>query len=118
MLSTNVITSPHDARAWPMEYDFGIHPDLTVRTVIVGREQHPVVVIDNLLREPRSLVEFAANEVDFRRLKSFDATFNRVLIYRSRRLHSGSVTPACGYSDDPRRGRLTANAFFYIRAAA
>jgi hypothetical protein len=55
-------------------FDFGVNPGSPVRTLRVGREQHAVVVIDDLLREPRSLVEFAATRVEFRRLKQ-DANF-------------------------------------------
>jgi hypothetical protein len=50
----------------------------------------------------------------FEQIASFEARFNRVLIYRSQMLHSGSVDAACGFRDDPRTGRLTANAFFYV----
>jgi hypothetical protein len=41
-----------------------------------------------------------------------EARFDRLVIYRSRLLHSGVVDPSLGLSADPRRGRLTANAFF------
>jgi Family of unknown function (DUF6445) len=239
----------------PVAYDFGINPQLTVRTVLVGHERQAVLVIDNAMRDPHSLIRFAASEVRFRRLTgnanyypgvraqvpqpylaslygaikplmrdtfgfpvegsikancsfsiattpperlnvfqrmahfdtvdprqlavlhylcdpshggtafyrhrgtgyesisqerlprylellqgdidtngpppaqyltgsdsrfeqiaSFEASFNRVLIYRSQMLHSGSINPACGYRDDPRTGRLTANAFFYVQS--
>lgn len=56
----------------------------------------------------------AGSDERFEQIASIDASFNRVIIYRSRMLHSGSVSPACGYRDDPRTGRLTANAFFYV----
>lgn len=58
----------------------------------------------------------AGSDERFEQIASFDASFNRVLIYRSQMLHSGSVNPACGYRDDPRTGRLTANAFFYVQS--
>jgi hypothetical protein len=243
-----------------MQYDFGIHAGFTVATTLVGRERHPVVVIDDLMRNPGSVVSFAATSVSFRRsrpqlgeeggnsypgvrapvpqpylaslyraigplmqetfglpgsgplkadcsfsiatlppeelnvmqrlahfdtadsrqlavlhylcdpshggtafyrhratgfeaitpervtpylqqlqqelamhgpppaqylsgsdsrfeqIASFEARFNRVLIYRSQMLHSGNVSAACGFRDDPRTGRLTANAFFYVPA--
>lgn len=241
----------------PAQYDFGIRSGLTPRTMLVGNEQHPVIVIDDLLRDPHSLVSFAATQGGFRRLKqdanyypgiraqvpqpylaslyqvirplmhdtfgfplsgpvkancsfsiatipppqlnvlqrmahfdtvdsrqlavlhylcdpshggtafyrhrstgfesvtperlvpymeslqadaeaygsppaqyltgsdirfeqiaSIEAKFNRVVIYRSQVLHSGSVNEACGFSDDPRIGRLTANAFFYVPGTA
>jgi hypothetical protein len=240
------------AQVGEMRHDFGPSAAHTVRTEIIGREQHRVVVIDNLLRDPDALVEYAATAVEFKPLKrdvnyypgmrapvpqeylatlygvikpfmsevfglpvdgrlkancsfslatlpperlnlfqrlphfdtvdgrqlavlhylcdgshggtafyrhresgyesineerlahymsllekdidasgpppaqymsgddsrfeqiaSFEAQFDRVLIYRSQLLHSGSVR-ATGLSPDPRRGRLTANAFFYI----
>lgn len=42
---------------------------------------------------------------------SVDAKFNRVIIYRSKVLHSGSVSPTANLSPDPRIGRLTVNTF-------
>jgi hypothetical protein len=42
---------------------------------------------------------------------SVDAKFNRVLIYRSRVLHSGSISGQANLSPDPRVGRLTVNTF-------
>ena len=47
----------------------------------------------------------------FEQTACFEAKFNRMLIYRSRMLHSGNVNPASNLSSDPRRGRLTANLF-------
>jgi hypothetical protein len=52
----------------------------------------------------------------FECIESFAARFDRVLIYRSQMLHSGSISPTCNLTADPRTGRLTANAFFYIRS--
>src|SRR5579863_4825019 len=49
----------------------------------------------------------------FERTHSFAAAFNRVLIYRSINLHSADIGPAFGFDADPRRGRLTANSFFF-----
>jgi Family of unknown function (DUF6445) len=51
----------------------------------------------------------------FEQIASFDARFNRVLIYRGRALHAGSIAPTATLSSDPLQGRLTANAFFYGR---
>jgi hypothetical protein len=44
-----------------------------------------------------------------------EAKFNRMLIYRSRVLHSANVNIAKGLSSDPRIGRLTANTFLTYR---
>jgi len=40
-----------------------------------------------------------------------DAKFNRIIVYRSLVLHSGSVNSGSDLSRDPRTGRLTANVF-------
>lgn len=45
----------------------------------------------------------------------FESRFDRVLVYRSRTLHSGQIGPDSALSDDPRRGRLTANIFVNYR---
>ena len=47
----------------------------------------------------------------FEEIARVDAKFNRMIVYRSRVLHSGSVNPQSGLSRDPRAGRLTANVF-------
>ena len=52
----------------------------------------------------------AGDDPLYERTGGFDAKFNRLLLYRSRILHSGSVNPA-NLSSDPRKGRLTANLF-------
>jgi hypothetical protein len=51
----------------------------------------------------------------FERIASFNAVFNRVLIYRSIDLHSPDIAPGFDFDADPRAGRLTANTFFYYR---
>lgn len=50
----------------------------------------------------------------FERTASFDAAFNRVLIYRSINLHSADIGSAFRFDGNPRSGRLTANTFFYF----
>jgi hypothetical protein len=46
---------------------------------------------------------------------AFAAAFDRVLVYRSRLLHSGLIAPDAPLSPDPREGRLTANIFVNYR---
>ena len=46
---------------------------------------------------------------------AFEARPNRVIVYRSRTLHSGQIRDPARLSDDPRRGRLTANIFVNYR---
>ncbi|GGY62432.1 hypothetical protein GCM10011613_02400 [Cellvibrio zantedeschiae] len=40
-------------------YDFSINPDLTLEVIYVGHEQEPVIVVDNLLKLPDSLIQYA-----------------------------------------------------------
>lgn len=47
----------------------------------------------------------------FTRTRLVEAAFNRVIVYRSRVLHSGHIPHPAILSSDPRRGRLTANIF-------
>ena len=51
----------------------------------------------------------------FERTASFNAEFNRLLIYRSINLHSADIAPGFHFNPSPRDGRLTANTFFYFR---
>jgi hypothetical protein len=51
----------------------------------------------------------------FERTSSFEAAFNRVLIYRSINLHSADIGPAFPFDRNPKTGRLTANTFFFYR---
>lgn len=56
----------------------------------------------------------AGDTAEFEQVAAADAVFDRLLVYRSRQLHSGLVTGAG--SSDPRQGRLTANIFVSYRA--
>lgn len=51
----------------------------------------------------------------FHRTASFDAAFNRVLVYRSINLHSADIAATFRFDANPRSGRLTANTFLYFR---
>jgi Family of unknown function (DUF6445) len=51
----------------------------------------------------------------FERIASFEAAFNRMLVYRSITLHSADIAPDFDCDADPRAGRLTANTFFFFR---
>jgi len=52
----------------------------------------------------------------FEQTGAVQAAFNRLVIYRSRVLHSGQVPRGALLSEDPRKGRLTANIFVTYRA--
>lgn len=53
---------------------------------------------------------------DYERIAAFEARFDRLLVYRSRLLHSGAIAPDMPRVADPRAGRLTANIFVAYRA--
>jgi hypothetical protein len=46
----------------------------------------------------------------------FESRLDRVIVYRSRTLHSGQIGADAALSNDPRLGRLTANIFVNYRA--
>jgi hypothetical protein len=54
----------------------------------------------------------------YERIAAADARFDRVIVYRSRTLHSGLIAPGAPLSADPRSGRLTANIFVNYAASA
>jgi hypothetical protein len=51
----------------------------------------------------------------FERIADYPAAFNRMIVYRSRNLHSASVGADFRGDPDPRTGRLTLNLFFHYR---
>ena len=51
----------------------------------------------------------------FERIADYEALFNRMLVYRSRNLHSASLAPGFVGSPDPGTGRLTLNLFLHFR---
>lgn len=53
----------------------------------------------------------------YEQIAAVDAAFNRLVIYRSRLLHSGQIRSPSRLSTDPRAGRLTANIFLNYRHA-
>ena len=54
----------------------------------------------------------------YERVGAAQARFDRVIVYRSRTLHSGLIAPDAPLSADPREGRLTANIFVNYRRLA
>lgn len=47
------------------DYDLDLNPSVSTSLELVGNEKEPVITIDNLLREPGAMVDFAVNEVEF-----------------------------------------------------
>lgn len=54
----------------------------------------------------------------YQRIAAAEARFDRLIVYRSRTLHSGLIAPHARLSADPREGRLTANIFVNYRASS
>ncbi len=71
-----------------------------------------------LRRDPPPPAYIDGDTRQFTRTRLVEAAFNRVIVYRSRTLHSGHIPDPTALSADPRRGRLTANIFLTYRATA
>ena len=48
-----------------MPYDFSPNPNPSIQTLQVGSEKQPVLVVDDILLHPESVVDFAAKEARF-----------------------------------------------------
>ncbi len=70
---------------------------------------------DRELRQPPGARYIDGDTADYVRIASVDGKFNRLIVYRGLCLHSADIAAACGFSNDPRRGRLTANTFLVFR---
>ena len=62
--------------------------------------------------EPRGYI--GGDTALFERTGGVEGVFNRLIAYRGTLLHSGDVAADFAFSDDPGRGRLTANTFFVL----
>lgn len=71
-----------------------------------------------LTQTPPAAAYIGGDTAQFVRTRLVDAVFNRVIVYRSRVLHSGHIPLPEALSADPRRGRLTANIFLTYRQGA
>jgi len=49
----------------------------------------------------------------FERIVSYEAVFNRLVMYRCTSLHSGNIAPDFILDSNPRTGRLTLNTFLF-----
>ncbi|MEN0038153.1 MAG: DUF6445 family protein [Cellvibrio sp.] len=50
----------------------------------------------------------------FEQIGSYDAVFNRIIMYRCTSLHSGNIAPDFRFDPNPKTGRLTVNTFIYF----
>lgn len=71
-----------------------------------------------LSASPPAFTYMGADTPQFARTRLVEAAFNRVIVYRSRTLHSGHIPAPTALSPDPRVGRLTANIFLTYRPLA
>lgn len=83
-------------------------------------DQSRVEIYSNALRgeiQSRGLPEAAYINGDtslYQRVASYEAEFNRILIYRSSSLHSGNIAPDYAGDTDPRTGRLSITSFIKV----
>ena len=68
-----------------------------------------------LAAAPPGPVYVNGDTAQFVRTRLVEAVFNRIIVYRSRLLHSGHIPLPQALSPDPRKGRLTANIFLTYR---
>lgn len=71
-----------------------------------------------LAASPPSHAYISGDTAQFVRTRLVEPAFNRVIVYRSRVLHSGHIPRPANLSSDPRKGRLTANIFLTYRSLA
>lgn len=71
-----------------------------------------------LATSPLPAAYIEGDTAQFVRTRLVEAAFNRVIVYRSRALHSGHIPNPAALSGDPRKGRLTANIFVTYRPLA
>ena len=65
-----------------------------------------------LKNEPPAPRFIAGDTALFQRTARIDGIYNRALLYRSRCLHSGAISPGAALPADPATGRLTVTGFF------
>lgn len=70
-----------------------------------------------LEQAPPEAAYIVSDSPHYERIGAAEARFDRLVVYRSRTLHSGLIAPDAPLSDDPRQGRLTANIFVNYRRA-
>ena len=79
--------------------------------------RYKAVLAEELAAAPPPAAYVDGDTAQHERIGQIEARFDRVAVYRSRLLHSGLIAPDAPLSEDPRKGRLTANVFLNFRAA-
>lgn len=77
--------------------------------------RYQTVLDGQLAASPPARAYMGADTPQFTRTRLVEPAFNRVIVYRSRTLHSGHIPDLAALSGDPRTGRLTANIFLTYR---
>ena len=72
----------------------------------------------NLIAEQEKMPDFPTGYMNgsnhlFEQIASYDAVFNRIIMYRSTSLHSGNIAPDFTFDPNPRTGRLSINTFIF-----
>lgn len=49
------------------DFDFSINPDLKINTIYVGNEQEPIIIVDDLLLQPDSVIRYAESGCEFQK---------------------------------------------------
>lgn len=71
---------------------------------------------DEELKEAAPPAAFISGDTtEYQQTAVIEARFNRLIVYRSQHFHSGLISPGMNFSEDPRKGRLTATIFFGYR---
>lgn len=89
------------------------HKATGFESVDSSRAEHYVQTVEQQAREqglPPAAYINGDSEL-FERVASYDACFNRALIYRCTSLHSGNIGAGFDFNPDPRTGRLSLNTF-------
>ncbi|WP_150126079.1 DUF6445 family protein [Brevundimonas sp. LM2] len=74
-------------------------------------DPYRAVLDRELAQRPPPAAYIDGDTPQFEQTHRVEAAFNRLVVYRSRTLHSGHLAEPHALSPDPRRGRLTANIF-------
>lgn len=76
--------------------------------------QYLAALDEDMRRYPVARGYINASSDIFARTVSYEAAFNRIVIYQGYVLHSGNIARDFSFDPNPRSGRLTLNTFFYF----
>jgi len=102
-----LFTSPHGGTS------FYRHRKTGYETMSRDRVGHYEAVLKDELGVAPPAEYIAGDTPLYERIASYDAVFNRAIIYKSTSLHAATIGPDFGFDANPRTGRLTANTTFY-----